>query len=81
MTKILKIQPGDTVARFYLGLMKQRIENGSDEKIVYAYKVPKEEADKRIAFINENLDVPQTEAVEKWQKDNLLSDNSICFNY
>ena len=73
MSKLIKIDPGNTVAQYYLGYMKSA-EKGSDKKLGYICRVPEKETNRRIAFINSSLDASEEEALKKWQKDNELSD-------
>lgn len=77
MMRLLKIDPKNTVAHFYVGYMKDMLKKGIPCEIEYAYKVPKEEADRRIEFINKSLEDTKENALLKWQQDDKLSDMLI----
>ncbi|MEG1525396.1 MAG: tetratricopeptide repeat protein [Clostridia bacterium] len=69
--RILKIQPADTIAKYYLNQSKK---TGLDEKIVRAhwmipYQVPFSEAFRRLNQINKFLALPPDELLVLWQKD------------
>lgn len=69
--KLLRIDPSDTVARYYLKAVKEEREDPSARRAYWSlpYRVPLPEMLRRMNYINRIFSRPQAEVRELWEKD------------
>ena len=68
MVRLIKMDPADTVARYYLRYIRANHEKERNKDILeYAYRVPEKEAERRIRYINECFNKKESDIFEMWR--------------
>ena len=74
--KLLKINAGDTVARYYRGLCRAAqtggMPHGRKREFMFHYQVPVDEMIARVSRLNAILSLPQEEIAARWREDDEL---------
>ena len=66
----LKIDPHNSVAKYYIGAINEAIDSGEEPPAFeYALKVPDEEAERRLGYINDCFGKTREDVVRLWKED------------
>ncbi len=75
LSDILKLEPEDSIAAYYLKYAKDVMNKKSEHRALgYVFQVPGSEAKERIQYLNNSMKLPEEDFFELWKTDKKLKD-------